>query len=331
MKRTLTIIFFTIAAAAAAQAAVLRPLGNLSTATVKLSDLFDDLAAGEDRVLGPAPAPGGRIVVEAPQLAAIARQFGVDWRPASSGDRAVLERPGRVLRRDELIPPLRAALAGAGAPPDAALDLLGFVAPLIPTETKPEIAIEQMEYRRGAADDGRFTASVVISSAGTARQRLRIAGTLTEMGEVPALIHRLSPGVVITAADLRQVRIRASALRGAVVRTAEQAIGLAAHRTLLPGQPMLLADLGKPTLVAKGALVAMQLLSGGLILLANGQALEAGAQGDRITVLNPSSRAVVEAEVIASNRVRVLPDSIPLVPAGGVRFGARPGAGATVR
>ena len=50
------------------------------------------------RVLGPGPAPGGRIVVEAAQLAAIARQFGVDWRPASPADRAVLDRPGRMLR-----------------------------------------------------------------------------------------------------------------------------------------------------------------------------------------------------------------------------------------
>ena len=317
MKASVKLAFLLTIAATGAQAAVLRPIGSLAAGTVRLSDLFDDLAAGEDRVLGPAPAPGGRIVVEAPQLAAIARQFGVDWR-ATPGDRAVLERPGRLLTREELIPPLRTALNRLGAPDDAELDLPGFVAPLIPSEAKPEIAIEQLDYQAGP--NGRFTAGLVISAAGMGSQRLRIAGTLIEMVDLPALVHRLLPGAVVVAANLGQVHARASSLRGEVVQTADQAIGLAAHRTLLPGQPLLLADLGKPILVAKGARVAMQLLTGGLTVLANGQALGAGALGDRINVLNPSSRAVVEAEVIANGRVRVLPDSTPLVPAGGTRF-----------
>ena len=52
---------------------------------------------------GAGPGAGGRIVVEAAQLGAIARQFGVDWRPASSADRAVLDRPGRPLRREDVL------------------------------------------------------------------------------------------------------------------------------------------------------------------------------------------------------------------------------------
>ena len=48
--------------------------------TVYLRDLFDDAGAGADRVLGPGPEPGGRIVVEAAQLNAIARQYNVEWR-----------------------------------------------------------------------------------------------------------------------------------------------------------------------------------------------------------------------------------------------------------
>ena len=39
--------------------------------------------------------------------------------------------------------------------------------------------------------------------------------------------------------------------------------------------------------------------------------MEAGAIGERIRVLNPVSRAVVEAEVIGPDRVRVAPDAMP--------------------
>ena len=72
-------------------AATLRTMTSLHAPTVRLSDLFDDAGDKANLVLGPGPAAGARIVVEAPQLAAIARQFGVDWRPASSADRAVLD------------------------------------------------------------------------------------------------------------------------------------------------------------------------------------------------------------------------------------------------
>ncbi|MBC7801400.1 MAG: flagella basal body P-ring formation protein FlgA, partial [Gemmatimonadaceae bacterium] len=77
-----------------ASAATLRPFTTLTGPVVTLADLFD--GAG-DRALGPSPAPGARITVEARQLDAIARQFGVDWRSTGAGDRVVLDRPGRAL------------------------------------------------------------------------------------------------------------------------------------------------------------------------------------------------------------------------------------------
>jgi len=316
--------------ASTAQAAILRPMGNLTANTVKLSDLFDDLPASDDRVLGPGPAPGGRIVVEAAQLAAIARQFGVDWRPNSPGDRVVLERPGRMLSRDELTGPLRAALAGVGAPDDADLDIPGLVSPLIPVEAKAEISVEQLDYQGGGSEGGKFTASVLISGAGISAQRLRVAGTVTEMVDLPALAHRLLPGAVIQQNDLQTIHVRASSVRNEVVRMPEQAIGQAVRRTLLAGQTLALADLGRPMLITKGMRVSMQLVTGGLTLLANGQAMEPGALGERISVLNPTSRAVVEAEVIGNGRVRVVPESTPIVPPGGTRVSSL-NNGVTVR
>ena len=301
------------------QAAILRPMGTLTGNTVKLSDLFDDMPGNDDRVLGPSPAPGGRIVVEAAQLAAIARQFGVDWRPNSAGDRVVLERPGRMLGREELTGQLRAALIGVGAPEDADLDIPGLVTPLIPAEAKAEVAVEQLDYQGGGSDGGKFTASVLISGAGIPTQRLRVAGTVTEMVDLPALSHRLLPGAVILPGDLQTIHVRASSVRNEVVRLPDQAIGQAVRRTLLAGQTLALADLGKPMLITKGMRVSMQLITGSLTLLANGQAMEPGALGERISVLNPTSRAVVEAEVIGNGRVRVVPESTPIVPPGGTR------------
>src|ERR1700712_2854215 len=115
-----------------ANAAILRPITELHGPVVRLSDLFDDLGAATDRPLGTAPAPGGRLVVEAAQLGAIARQFAVAWKPASNADRAVLERPGRPLAREAAVSAMRAALVGAGAGEDCEIALDGFAAPLVP-------------------------------------------------------------------------------------------------------------------------------------------------------------------------------------------------------
>ena len=104
-----------VACPATVQAATLRTHTLLRGPDVLLSDLFNDAGPNADRRLGPAPPAGGSIVVEAAQLGAIARQFGVDWQPASSGDRAVLERPGRTLPRDDVLAAVRSALQAAGA------------------------------------------------------------------------------------------------------------------------------------------------------------------------------------------------------------------------
>src|SRR5580658_114020 len=86
-----------------ANAAVLKTRTTLHGPEVYLRDLFEDAGANADRLLGPGPGPGGRIVVEARQLKAIARQYEVDWHPVSAADRAVLEWPGRPLKREEAL------------------------------------------------------------------------------------------------------------------------------------------------------------------------------------------------------------------------------------
>lgn len=303
-------------AGGAAAAATLRPLTTLTAPVVLLGDLFDDLDAAGAQVLGPGPAPGGRIVVEAAQLAAIARQFGVDWRPNGGNERAVLERPGRLLPREDVVEALRAALAGVGAPDDGDLDLPGYAAPLVPAEAAVRAEVEQLDYD-GAS--GRFNATLSISGEGMLTLRQRLTGTMHEMAEVPVPVRRLLPGAVIGAGDLQTVRVRVALLRGEVARLAEQAVGMAVRRHVAPGQALALADLTRPTAVAKGAVVMLQLQAPGLSVSVQGRALEAGAVGDRIQVLNPASHAVVEGDVIGIDRVRVALGSVPITRAGQTR------------
>ena len=313
-------VLAALSLAVPAHAATLRTLTTLAAPVVRLSDLFDDAGERADRVLGPAPAPGERIVVEAPQLAAIARQFGVDWRPASPADRAVLERPGRMLPRESITAPLLTALARVGAPADAALDLPGFEAPLVPSEAHPSVAVEQLDYE---GPSGRFTAIVLIAGEAMASMRLRLAGKVQEVAHVLVPTHRLAAGSVLRAGDLVAASVPAGALRGEVVREPAQALGQELRHAVAQGQPLPLAELQRPLAVAKGSHVAMELHMPGLSLVAQGTALEGGAVGEHIQVLNPSSHMQMDAEIVGPERVSVAPDAVPVPAAGPAQVAQR--------
>ncbi len=299
------------------EAATLRPMTTLTSPMVRVADLFDDAGPSAARVLGSGPAPGARIVIEAAQLAAIARQFGIDWRPNGGGERAVLDRPGRMLPREDVLAALRIAFAATGAAADGEIDLPGFATPLIPTEARTAVAVEQLDLD-GAS--GRFTALLSITGEGMSTIRHRASGTLIEMIEVPVAAHRLVAGALLRPDDLQTVRIRASLVQGEIARSAGQVAGLAPRRQINAGQPVPVAELTRPMVVGKSTKVAMQLLAPGLQLLAQGLALEAGAIGDRIQVLNTSSRAIVEAQVVGIDRVRVEQGSVPMLADGNTRL-----------
>jgi flagella basal body P-ring formation protein FlgA len=294
---------------ATTDAATLRTMTTLHAPVVRLSDLFDDAGSNADRVLGPGPGPGGRIVVEAAQLGAIARQFHVDWRPGSSGDRAVLEWPGRPLRRDAVMDAVKTALIAAGAASDCDVELPGFTPPLVPFEADPRPIVADLDYD---AEGGHFSAILSVTGETMDPINVRIAGRVDDTEELPVTSTRLAAGSVLRADDVHLARVHKALIRGDVVLSPADVVGKQLKRPLTAGQPLLVSQLTQPSLVQKGAEVLVQLDSPGISLTAQGEALEPGAIGERIRVLNPVSRAVVEAEVIGPDRVRVAPNSMPV-------------------
>ncbi|MEJ1977637.1 MAG: flagellar basal body P-ring formation chaperone FlgA [Acetobacteraceae bacterium] len=284
-----------------AQAATLRDLTSLAGPDVRLSDLFDHVE--HDRIIGPAPEPGGRIVVEAAQLAAIARQFNVDWTSTSTADRVIIERPGKMFPQDAAMSALHDALAVAGVPADSDVEMPGFTTPMVPTDGSAHAEVGQVEYD---PISGRFTSMLSIIASGMAPTHMRLSGRVEAMVEVPVATRRMLPGEIVGPGDVKLSRIRANMVRTEIVRLPEQAIGQAVrHHQMAPGAPMPVIDLGSPMVVAKGTPVVMELTSPGLSLTAQGMAAEPGAMGDTIHVMNPISHALVEAVVVGPDRVRV--------------------------
>lgn len=307
MRRTI-LILAALLSGGQAWGASLRGLTTLHGPLVFLRDLFDDAGANADRVLGPGPAPGDRIVVEAAQLNAIARQFGVAWRSVSSADRAVLEWPGRALRQDEAMAAIRAAVTAAGAPEDIDVDLAGFSPPMVPAETEVSVTVSQLEYD---SDSGRFSAALTVTGDNMSAVTTRISGRAEEAVEVPVTVTRLLPETVLRAEDVRLTRVRVSRVPADVAHDVDHIVGMQLRRPVAAGQPLRLEELMRPPLVQRGAIVRMELADGELALSAQATALDDGARGERIRVQNTSSRAFLYADVIGPGRVRVAPGSPP--------------------
>jgi flagella basal body P-ring formation protein FlgA len=294
----------SIAAPLATHAATLRPFTQITAATVRLADLFDDMGTTPDRVLGRGPAPGESINIGAPQLAAIARDFNVDWRPSTGAEMAVIERRGETLPQSAILGALRQALEIAGAPEGSDIAMPDTQPVTIPAGSKPVPEISQCSYDSAA---GRFTALVAVAAPDMPTVQMRVSGAVIVLANATVLTHRMARGSVIAASDIQPMRVRINRLHGNTAIQPAQAVGMILKHDSAAGQPLTPLDVARQDLVLRGSLVHMTLSSDGIALAAEGIARDSGAQGDHVHIENPTSHVVVEAEVIGPDAVRVAP------------------------
>lgn len=115
----------------------------------------------------------------------------------------------------------------------------------------------------------------------------------------------LPRGAVIKEADLTYKPVPAMRANDSIARSIADLTGLETRRALRAGELIRNIDVKRHALVAKGATVTMLFEAEGISLTAVGRAMTDGADGDIVTVLNPTSFRQVQALVIAPGTVRV--------------------------
>ena len=312
MKRLVASVFIALvlgALPASAEPAP-RPAVTVRADVIRLGDIFSDAGAQANDIVAPAPGVGMRTIYDADWLGATARAHHLTWKPGSAFAQVTVERASRVIDADAILPRLMAEIAQRQAIDTAELQLdnpgLRLV---VPAEAVDAIAIDGLTVE---GRSGRVAAIVSAPAGDPAAQRVRVSGKLVYRIELPALIHPVTPGAVITAADLTQIKVRRDTLAPDVGSDADQLIGKTPRRALRAGEPVRLVDLQMPVLVHKGELVTMLLETGTLHLTAQGQAMEDGARGALIRVSNSKSSRLLDATIVGSGLVRVsAPDTLP--------------------
>lgn len=102
-------------------------------------------------------------------------------------------------------------------------------------------------------------------------------------------VHAVRAGTMLTADDLS---FHASDASGGFADPRD-VIGLEARVNLYPGRPILVRDVGLPTVIERNAVVPLIFRRGGLSILLEGRALGRAGAGEAVRVMNLSSRNTV--------------------------------------
>ncbi|MEL6642542.1 MAG: flagellar basal body P-ring formation chaperone FlgA [Pseudomonadota bacterium] len=125
---------------------------------------------------------------------------------------------------------------------------------------------------------------------------LSLADTLMAARTIPAQ-------TILVASDLA---VAGTAQPGAL-RDPAKAIGQETRTILYQGRPIRSVDIGPAAVVERNDLVALTFTSPHLEIVTEGRALERGAAGDRVRVMNLASRTTITATITGPGHVRVVP------------------------
>lgn len=270
---------------------------------ILLGDLFDNVGGLATKPVAYAPEPGRQATYGARWLYQIARHFKLDWQPMSTRDVTVIERASQIVTREEIEQEILYALGETALGGDISVELGNRTLKLhLPTDSFGGIEITDLDYD---ALSGRLTAIVAAPAGDPLAQKVRVAGSVRQVVEIPVPARHIPRGELISAKDVEWLKVDATKIARDTITSIDELIGMAPRRGLRVGTPVRMVEVVAPELVAKNSLVTISIEHSTMRLTAQGKALDSGARGEVIRVLNTRSNNIVEAEVIGAGQAVV--------------------------
>jgi len=310
MKTTLQKLLMTAALAALSFAPALAATPKTESLVngdrITLGDVFDGVTANADHYLAPAPAMGKSVTLTAIDLARISEAFSLDWKPTSSLQRVVVRRASNEIGKADIEAALQEKLMDEMDGQKFDMDLAsGALAFQVEPGAAKDLKVENFLYD---AVKGEFRATVYPAASPADKKEAR--GKIYPIVSLPVLRHPLRQGDVISADDIDYVDMRSAEIGPTVIVDAAKLAGMTPRRGIAAMKPVTAADVQAPLAVKKGDLVTMTLQNSILNLTTQGRALDSGAEGESVRVMNVSSKQIISATVAGPQTVNVkAPDS----------------------
>ncbi|PQA87418.1 flagellar basal body P-ring formation chaperone FlgA [Hyphococcus luteus] len=148
----------------------------------------------------------------------------------------------------------------------------------------------------GAAQDLAALAPTPQNVANSAKGDIPMSSVMP-VKQKPAVVkaaHNLRAGTVLHASDLIAEGEDADAL--------DLFVGMELKRALYKGVKLSPNDVGLPTAVQRNAIVTLEFVRGPLMITTEGRALDAGAVGEAVRVMNLNSKTILTAVITGPNK-----------------------------
>jgi flagella basal body P-ring formation protein FlgA len=319
IRNLVTVVLMLSAGAAIAEEMAagprLRALVTVTSDIVRIGDLVENAGAAANVAVFRAPDLGQTGAVAVSRVAEVLRPHDVAGLDTGGLSEVVVTRLSRTITAKDIEDRIARALGGKYGFGDAGNLTITMDRELRPMHIEASAASDLTIARLNVEPrSGRFDVSFELPGSAAARRLpLRFTGTVAETLETATLVRTMARGEIVRQADVVIERRPKAEVAGEPITT-EQVVGFALKRALRSGQAIRQADLMKPEVVQRNETVIIVYEVPGIFLTVRGKALEAGAAGDLISVLNVQSNRTVQATVTGPGRVTIAA-TMPLVAA----------------
>jgi flagella basal body P-ring formation protein FlgA len=288
-------------------AAELRPDVTVNGNVVTLGDLFDGAGNAARVVVADAPAPGFTNEISVSRISLVARRSGVAWHNTSGLTHVTIARTGSPVPEVEVQSAISAAIMAStpSLPVSSKLQVdftNGASGVQVGADAPRTVKVEQIAFNPRT---GGFDALLRAPANDLTSPLVRVSGRAYPVIDVPVLTRDVAQGDIVRAQDIDWVRLPAARVSQNIITSQDQLVGKSPRHAIRMGEPLRMSDVQAPLVVEKGAQVDMTYVSGSLTLTARGRALQSGAVGDTVDILNPRSNRTVQGIVEGPNMVRI--------------------------
>jgi flagellar basal body P-ring formation protein FlgA len=294
----------TAAQAQEAMHPVLKAHATVSGDLVKIGDLVENAGMVAKVAIFRAPDLGTTGTVSADAVAAAVAKHALIGLDTAGLSEVTVRRPARTIPAKEIEGALAQALASRyqlGTAKDVAITFDGILSAVhVDPSALGEARVTHIAYDPRS---GRFDAMLDLPTAASTRGNLHLAGRAVATTAVVTLAHAVERGAVLKDEDIVVERRPRADLGRDVLSDPDRVRGLALRSNLQTGSVLRAADVIKPEIVLRNEAVTITYAMPGLMLTVRGKALEGGAQGDTISVLNEQSKRTLQGIVTGPGHV----------------------------
>jgi flagella basal body P-ring formation protein FlgA len=277
---------------------------------IRLGDLFDQPITGGDTPIAQAPKPGQTVSLDARFLRQLVRAYHLDLNSSQDFDHVLVARKCQIIKSDAVTAALAEAISQRtqlSPTMDIAFDT-GEVQFTLPTNVAATVAVQGLNFD---PTSNRFLAILAVPATGPTLYTQQVVGTIYEKTQVPVLKRLISAGETIQAEDIDWTSSRLDQLATNTVTDSQQMVGRIAKRPLRPGQTLRLSDLINEPTVHKNSLITIAVQTADMSLTVRGKALDDGAIGQSIRVVNINTNKQLVG-VVKDAATVVIPTTGPL-------------------